>query len=279
MILSFHPCFTADHQIILGSRPLNEEDRRRIHNAHAVILPQGRADGVFHVCRDSGTPMFPNYGTRQAYPGKVGQSRLFETFRLPHPRTFRWEKVDALKKMPKPPHEFPFVVKDDRSHEAEGVFVVQNSESLKRALGFLALKEGAENKGFVTQDFIPSGGNVLRTVIMGNRILTYWKRPAGPGQVITTISKGALIDHDWQPELQKKGKNQAQLLAKRTGINLAAVDFVFPLSAPEPLFLEINYYFGRRGLGGMDAYYRLLFNAIQDWLKAIGLNPEAVELI
>jgi ribosomal protein S6--L-glutamate ligase len=116
---------------------------------------------------------------------------------------------------------------------------------------------------------------------MGNQILTYWKRPAKPGQIITTISKGARIDHDWQPELQEKGRHQARILAKRTGINLAAVDFVFPLSeeSPEPLFLEINYYFGRRGLGGMDAYYRLLFRAIQDWLKGIGLSHEAVELV
>jgi ribosomal protein S6--L-glutamate ligase len=281
MILSFHPCFTADHQIILGSRSLNEDDRRLIHSAHAVILPQGRVDGVFHECQNARAPMFPNYEMRQVYPGKVGQSRLFQAFQLPHPRTFRWERVDALKKMPKPPHEFPFVVKDDRSHEAQGVFVVKNSESLEIALGFLALKEGGENKGFVTQDFIPSGGNVLRAVIMGNQTLTYWKRPTSPGQIITTISKGALIDHDWKPELQEKGKNQARLLTKGTGINLAAVDFVFPLSeaAPEPLFLEINYYFGRRGLGGMDAYYRLLFTAIQDWLKGIGLDPETVELV
>ncbi|MCP4575753.1 MAG: hypothetical protein GY846_05670 [Deltaproteobacteria bacterium] len=281
MILSFHPCFTADHQVILGARPFDEEDRRLIRSAHAVILPQGRVDGVFHECQDSKTPMFPNYDMRQTYPGKVGQSRLFQKFLLPHPRTVRWERVDSLKKVPKPPHEFPFVVKDNRSHEAQGVFVVKNSDSLKTAMGFLALKEGVENKGLVSQDFVPSGGNVLRAVIMGNRILTYWKRPAGPGQIITTISKGALIDHEWRPDLQEKGKNQARVLAKRTGINLAAVDFVFPFSKkdPEPLFLEINYYFGRRGLGGMDAYYRLLFRAIQDWLKAIGLNPKAVELI
>lgn len=281
MILSFHPCFTADHQIILGSRSLNEDDRRLIRSAHAVILPQGRVDGVFHECRDAGTPMFPNYEIRQTYPGKVGQSRLFQNFNLPHPRTFRWKKVDALNKVPKPPHEFPFVVKDNRSHEAQGVFWVKNSDSLKAALGFLALKESIQNKGLVTQDFVASGGNVLRAVIMGNQILTYWKRPAEPGQVITTISKGALIDHKWKPELQEKGKNQARLLAKCTGINLAAVDFVFPLSeaAPKPLFLEINYYFGRRGLGGMDAYYRLLFMAIQEWLKGMGLNPEPVELV
>jgi len=281
MILSFHPCFTADHQIILGARPLDEGDCRLIRSAHAVILPQGRVDGVFHECQDSKTPMFPNYDMRRTYPGKVGQSRLFQKFLLPHPRTFRWERVDALKKVPKPPHEFPFVVKDNRSHEAQGVFVVENSDSLKAAMGLLALKEGVENKGLVSQDFVPSGGNVLRAVIMGNRILTYWKRPANPGQVITTISKGALIDHEWRPDLQEKGKYQARLLAKRTGINLAAVDFVFPLSKedPEPLFLEINYYFGRRGLGGMDAYYRLLFQAIQDWLNTIGLNPNSINLV
>jgi len=161
------------------------------------------------------------------------------------------------------------------------VFVVTGPKSLKVALDVLALKEGGENNGFVTQDFVPSGGNVLRAVIMGQQILTYWKRPVKPGQVITTISRGARIDHEWRPGLQEKGRAQAQVLARRTGINLAAVDFVFPLSKedPGPLFLEINYYFGRRGLGGMDAYYRLLFRAIQDWLKGMGLNPETVELV
>jgi len=281
MILSFHPCFTADHQIILGDRLLNEEDRRLIRSAHAVILPQGRADGVFHECQDSGTPTFPNYEMRHAYPGKVGQSRLFHAFQLPHPGTCRWKTVDLFNNVPRPPHEFPFVVKDDGSHEAEGVFVVTDPNSLKAALGFLALKERGENNGFVTQDFVPSGGNVLRAVIMGKRILTYWKRPVKPGQIITTISKGARIDHDWKPALQEKGKVQAQVLARRTGINLAAVDFVFPLSKedPTPLFLEVNYYFGRRGLGGMDAYYQLLFRAIQEWLKGTGLNPETVQLV
>ncbi len=189
--------------------------------------------------------------------------------------------MDLFNNVPRPPHEFPFVVKDDGSHEAEGVFVVTDPNSLKAALGFLALKERGENNGFVTQDFVPSGGNVLRAVIMGKRILTYWKRPVKPGQIITTISKGARIDHDWKPALQEKGKVQAQVLARRTGINLAAVDFVFPLSKedPTPLFLEVNYYFGRRGLGGMDAYYQLLFRAIQEWLKGTGLNPETVQLV
>ncbi len=286
MILSFHPCFTADRQIILGARSLNEEDLRLIRGANAVILPQGRMESLVSACSEAGTNMFPNYEMRQAYPGKVGQSRLFQKFQFPHPKTSRWKTVAAFKDAALgvtgiPSCSFPFVVKDDGSHEAGGVFMVNERESLEVALDFMALKEMSGSKGFVTQDFVPSGGNVLRAVIMGQRTITYWKRPVRPGQVITTISKGALIDHEWRPELQEKGKAQARGLAKRTGINLAAVDFVFPLweEVPAALFLEINYYFGRRGLGGMDAYYRLLFRAIQDWLRTIGLNPNAVNLI
>ncbi len=285
MILSFHPCFTADYQIILGARALNDEDLRLIHRARAILLPQGRVENLVSACSEAGTNMFPDYKMRQAYPGKVGQSRLFQEYQLPHPRTFRWKTIEAFKNVvfgaAGMPHPYPFVVKDDVSHEAEGVFVVKGRESLKAALAAMALREEDGNKGFVTQDFVPSGGNVLRAVIMGNQVITYWKRPVEVGQVITTISKGARIDHEWRPELQEKGKAQAQALARDTGINLAAVDFVFPLSeeVPSPLFLEVNYYFGRRGLGGMDTYYQLLFRAIQDWLRGIGLDPNAVNLI
>ncbi|MBC8421185.1 MAG: hypothetical protein H8E10_21620, partial [Desulfobacterales bacterium] len=78
-----------------------------------------------------------------------------------------------------------------------------------------------------------------------------------------------------------KGRSSAKALAKKTGINLAAIDFVFPIADkdPEPLFLEINYYFGRRGLDGTENYYRLLYEAIQAWLRKVGLDPESVKLI
>ena len=252
-----------------------------IRSAQAVILPQGRVGRIFHECLKADVAMFPDYRSRHDYPGKVGQSLLFETFQLPHPRTFRWSGLDQLKKTARRSHEFPFVVKDDFSHEAEGVFVITGPESFKAVVDLLALKKKGKKVGFVSQDFVPTGGNVLRSVIMGERVGSYWKRPSKPGQVITTISKGAHIDHDWKPDLQEKGRKMARILVARTGINLAAVDFVFPLlkADPEPLFLEINYFFGRRGLGGMDAYYRLLFEAIQDWLRGMGLNPETVALV
>ncbi len=225
--------------------------------------------------------MFPNYEIRYAYPGKVGQSRLFETLELPHPKTFRWREAGDLMKRRRLPHKFPMIVKDNMGHEAEGVFLARDQTSLGSALDILALRKSAENKGFITQDLVPCGGNVLRSVILGERILTYWKRPVRPGQFVTTISKGARIDHDWKPDLQEKGRAQARVLAERTGINLAAVDFLFSFleEDPAPLILEINYFFGRRGLGGMDAYYRLLFDAIRQWVRELGLDPGRVALV
>jgi ribosomal protein S6--L-glutamate ligase len=179
------------------------------------------------------------------------------------------------------PHELPFMIKDDRSHEAEGVFFVEGIQPLSAALDFLTHRERSGLSGFVTQAYVPAGGNVLRAVLIGKKVITYWKRPTKSGQTITTINKGAMIDHQWRHELQEKGRAEAQTLARKTGINLAAVDFVFPISEkdPEPLFLEINYYFGRRGLGGSENFYKLLYQAIRGWLEEGGLDPNAVRLI
>jgi len=179
------------------------------------------------------------------------------------------------------PHPLPFIIKDDKSHEAEGVFFVEDPHTLSEALDFLSQRERSGLQGFVTQDYIPSGGNVLRTVIIGRKIISYWKRPPEAARVITTISKGAMIDPVWRPDLQEKARASSQILAEKTGIDLAAVDFLCPISEkdPEPVFLEINYYFGRRGLGGSETYYRLLHQAIREWLKDSGLNPNAVRLI
>jgi ribosomal protein S6--L-glutamate ligase len=63
-------------------------------------------------------------------------------------------------------------------------------------------------------------------------------------------------------------------------MNLAAVDIVFPMSHPDPKphVLEINYSFGRRGLGGSEVFYGLLFEAVQEWLLENGLDPGEVTL-
>jgi len=173
------------------------------------------------------------------------------------------------------------MIKEDQRHEAEGVSLVEDSASLRQALNRLERQETAGLWGFVSQDYVSCGGNVLRAVIMGRSVITYWKRPGREGDVITTVSKGGLIDHHWRLDLQRKAESQALALADKTRINLAAVDFLFSLAVedPEPLFLEINYFFGRRGLGGTMDYYRLLHGAVLVWLSEAGFDSARVRLV
>jgi ribosomal protein S6--L-glutamate ligase len=285
MILSFHPCFDTDVQIILGDRPLGSHDLALIQKAEAIILPQTCPQALYQACQGSHALKFPRYEMRFKYPGKVGQSLLFRDFKRPQPKTLIWADVQELKvallETGVLPHERPFLIKEDKSHEGEGVYVVEDELSLSEALEELARRENSGQTGFVTQDFIPSKGNALRAVIIGKRIMTYWKRPATPGQPITTIRRGAVIDHHWREDLQEKGKTEVQALSEITGINLAAVDFVFPLDNqdPDPFFLEINYYFGRRGLGGTERYYTLLHEALQEWFAEEGFDPKSIRLL
>ena len=41
----------------------------------------------------------------------------------------------------------------------------------------------------------------------------------------------------------------------------------------KPLFLEINYFFGRKGLGGSEKYYKILQDEIDNWIKRIKNGP------
>lgn len=285
MILSFHPCIDTDVQVILGVRALDSSDLKWIRKADAIILPQTCPQDLYEACSGSGALVFPNYEMRFKYPGKIGQTGLFGDLDLPHPETFCWDTVkdfqEAYPGWDPLPHALPFFLKEDRGHESEGVYLVQDRATLSKALTNLARHEEAGQRGFVTQAYIPCGGNVLRAVIVGKQVMTYWKRPPRTGQVITTIGRGATVDHSWRPGLQQKGVARARALSRRSGVNLAAIDFVFPDSEkdPEPLALEINYYFGRRGLGGTKRYYSLLYQAIGDWLTDAGMDPRSVSLV
>ena len=90
------------------------------------------------------------------------------------------------------------------------------------------------------------------------------------------LSKGAFIDQSSDPDLQLAGRNWARHLSRATGIDLAGIDFLFPLREGQlverPLFLEINYFFGRSGLGGSKNFYQHLQEASLEWLDRIGCN-------
>ncbi len=283
MILSFHPCITADRQVILGSRPPGLQEARLAARADAVLLPQTCRELLYRLCREGGAKVYPSYDLRFAYPGKTGQARLFRERGLPHPVTRIWASIaafqEALRVSGDFPHDPPFLIKTDTDHEGLGVCVIHSLHDLESALTDLGRRKGEHGEKILTQELIPTDGNVLRAVILDRKVLTYWKR--SHDAFITTIGQGAMVDVSWRKDLQEKGRLLAGEMREALGIDLAALDMVFNMKEPEPepLILEINYMFGRRGLGGSEAYYRLLFEAIKEWLEENGLDSGRIGLV
>jgi len=90
------------------------------------------------------------------------------------------------------------------------------------------------------------------------------------------LSKGAVIDTESDPELQVAAISSVKGFCNMTGINLAGFDILFSQeSRNETLFfLEINYYFGRRGLGGSEKFYEILIAEIKKWIDSLGLQHQ-----
>lgn len=281
-ILSFHPCIGADINIILARRdPQDPTLLKAIQEADVIILPQILPEWLYWRCKEKTPFLFPNYDVRFRYPGKIGQARLFKDSGIISPKTYIWKGVDEFKKRKgRASLPIPFVIKADRYHEAEGVFIIESEKDLKDTLSWLERLERSGSYGFVTQQFIPTKGNICRCIIIGKDIISFWKRPKNKDQLITSISKGAIIDREWRGDLQKNAIKMAERIAGLLNIQLAALDFAFDMEdgSPTPMLLEINYYFGRRGLGGSDNYYRLLYKAIVEWLKDNHIRCSGIKL-
>ena len=108
-------------------------------------------------------------------------------------------------------------------------------------------------------------------------MVSYWRWQPVPGQFGTSVARGARIDHDSDPRLQTAARSIVRDFCQFTGLQLGGFDFIFNSTdhfsrQPAPLMLEINYFFGRTGLGGSQAYYGLLTAEVHRWLAGLGLD-------
>ena len=87
MILSFHPIFEGDKNILCAGREPGADDLAAVRAADAVIIPQGCKASLYTMARENCANVFPNYDARFEYPGKIGQTRLFRKLNAPHPKT------------------------------------------------------------------------------------------------------------------------------------------------------------------------------------------------
>jgi ribosomal protein S6--L-glutamate ligase len=271
MILSYHPIFVGDENRLCAGREPDAADRDAMTAAAAVILPQGAYRSLYEMARAHCAHVFPGQDPRFSHPGKTGQARLFAAAGVPHPHTQVFATLADLAAH-HPPRPFPFVLKLDWGGEGRNVIAIDSSDAWSSALERVRRCEATGQFGFVVQEMIPAAGRALRVALIGRRAVAYWRVRPDAG-FAANLAHGARIDRDSDPRLIAAGVAAARRFCTCENIDLAGLDFLFRegQEAPEPLFLEINWIFGRQGLGGSQRFYEILAEEIHAWLNARGL--------
>jgi len=276
MIASLHPCIRKDINILCAGRSLTDREKKRLQKARAVILPQGVTAEVYRECRRLVPRVFPNYDLRFGLEGKVGDALLFEYFQVPHPRTLAFRDRESFRNtFPNPDlapallSGYPLVIKGNEGGEGSLVFLIESPRDLQDKLDLL-LGSSFRDQGFVLQEFIDHGGRDLRVVILYDQLFAYWRVQPDPSQFRTNQSQGGEIDPGGNLRQKNKALKAVERFGRRAGINVAGFDILFnrTRNPDTPLFLEINYYFGRRGLGGSLRFYGLFEQAADRWLAS-----------
>ncbi|MBW2518480.1 MAG: hypothetical protein JRE88_16980 [Deltaproteobacteria bacterium] len=273
MIVSFHPVFEADQNILCAGREPVAEDLAAIKAADAVVLPQGCRQSLYEMATENCRHVFPNYDARFDYPGKLGQIHLFQETGTAHPPAETYNSLDAFRQqygnnIEDIAFKLPCVFKFNWGGEGETVYLLTSTEDLQDVLRKAADFERSGQKGFLLQQYVTTQGKTLRVVIIGQRLISYWRIQENTEAFKSSVSEGARIDAALSPERQKVAMEFVKGFCSKTGINLAGFDVIFAPAHKgiNPLMLEINYFFGRRGLGGSEAYYRILKQEIKNWL-------------
>ena len=270
-ILSMHPVIEAD-TFYWDRGVWDKKLFDIIKKAYAIILPQTVERELYCLCTKMCSNVFPNYDQRFKWEGKIGDTLAFWTYGARHPYTLVFPKVETLvgdhphmdQQVPELP-PYPFVLKGANGGEGRRVWLIENAEELAAKLHVLLQFELQGKSGFVIQEYIKALEKDLRVVVIGSRVFSYWRT----SQVfLHNVAQGGEIDPESDQSLQKMGREKVRQFCRVSGLNLAAFDLVYPPGETEPVFLEINYTFGRIGLGGSENFYTLLQNAVDQWLQA-----------
>ncbi len=236
---------------------------RLIRCARGVVMPRGATEKRYRKITAMAQDWFPNLDCRYAYPGKTTQALLFSRLNVRHPRTIVYPHPQSLLDAGRKalPLDYPFVLKGDTGGGGSGVFPVTSRNELLNGLERLPVDEP-----LLIQRWVEHGGMDLRVVVIGAKMASYFR--VGGGNFYNNACRGGQIHPEIFPELQCSGMAAVARFCHFTGINLAGFDLMFPDDGP-PVFIEINYNFGRKGLGGTPGFRRLFRAAVGLWQQGV----------
>lgn len=262
--VSFDPRIPMEENLSIFSSMEDPRVGRLVRDAAGVLLPTyvtpARYDAVIRRARS----WFPRLHAKFRYGGKIPQVRLFRELGISHPPSLLFRNPEHLLSFfPKAgsPWEYPFVLKGDTGGGGSRVFPIGHPRDLEDKLAGLP-----QDEPVLIQQWIDHGGKDLRVVVYGDRTVSYFR--IGDGGFYNNLCRGGRLDHGSWPDLREKGCRAVLELCRRAEIDLAGLDLMFPPGAG-PMFVEINFHFGRKGLGGTRGHRRHLVGAVHRWRRKV----------
>lgn len=258
--VSFQPAVPMEENLPPYSDLADPAITGLLQQAAGVLLPQYVTQWRYAAIIRHARAWFPRLDARFTHYGKTRQIRLFREIGVRHPASRTYANPELLYRdflENAPPWGYPLVLKGDTGGGGSLVFPIYRPSDLPRYLDRLPPDRPA-----LMQSWVEHGGKDLRVVVYGRHTVTYFR--VGGGQFYNNICRGGRLDHSGWPHLQEKGSAVVLSFCDRVGIDVAGFDLMFPDDG-EPVFVEINYHFGRKGLGGTQGHRAHLLQAIQSW--------------
>jgi len=258
--VSFHPEMPMEENLPPFADSDDPEVRDLLRAAAGVVLPAHVSPWRYRLITHWARDWFPHLDARFAYQGKARQAELFRSLGVRHPETLLFESPDRLlsffarRPLPWP---YPVVLKGDTGGGGSRVFPLYAAGDLERFAAELPGREPA-----LLQQWVEHGGRDLRVVVYGDRAVSYFR--VGDGRFYNNLCRGGRLDRELCPWDQERGIEAVRDVCRRVGIDIAGFDLMFPDEGP-PVFIEINFHFGRKGLGGTVGHRGYLREAVDAW--------------
>jgi len=258
--VSFYPRIPLEENLSIFEPLVDRSTRILIKNAAGVLLPPYIPPWRYNDIKVLARNWFPRLESRFEYNGKIAQIWLFQQMGVRYPETLVFENCAQLMS-----HfaqfgsawGYPLVLKGDKGGGGNTVYSIHSPKEMPSLVARLP-----QHEPVLLQKMVDHGGKDLRVVIYGDRAISYFR--VGGGQFYNNVCRGGRIDHDLCPEKRGVGMQAVLDFSRRAAIDVAGFDLMFP-DHGSPLFIEINFHFGRKGLGGLSGHQKHLWHAVDQW--------------
>ncbi len=262
--VSFYPRIPLDENLSIFE-PLHDSNvQLLLTQAAGVLLPPYIPPWRYHDITRLAKEWFPRLGARFIYQGKIKQIDLFRRLGVSYPETRTFNNpshlMDHLQRFGSP-WEYPLVLKGDKGGGGSTVYPIYCSSDISRHLVKLPTHEPV-----LLQKWVEHGGRDLRVVIYGTQAISYFR--VGDGHFYNNVCRGGRIDHELCPEQRRTGMQAVLEFCQRAYIDIAGFDLMFPDNS-QPVFIEINFHFGRKGLGGFSGHQKKVQQAVKHWRATV----------